>query len=155
MRRYRSQHGTTLVELIISIVVIGIALAGILLVMNQNIGRSANPLIQHQAIAIGEAYLEEILDKPFADPQAPDGEASRSLYDDIDDYNAIVAQAPQDQNGNAIAGLGNYSVTVNVVNEAIGPAGNQAPAGQAFRVTVSVATPANQTVQISGYRTNF
>jgi len=155
MKCYQSQHGTTLIELIISIIVIGIALAGILLVMNQNIGTSSNPLIQHQAIAIGEAYLEEILDKPFTDPQAPDGEANRALYDDIDDYNAIVAQVPQDQNGNPIAGLGNYSVTVNVVNEAIGPAGNQAPAGQAFRVTVSVATPANQTVQISGYRTNF
>jgi len=149
------QQGTTLIELIISIIVIGVALSGILLVMNQNVGASANPLIQHQAIAIGEAYLEEILDKPFVDPQAPDGEASRSDYDDIDDYNAIVAQVPSDQNGNAIAGLGNYSVTVTVVNEAIGPAGSQAPSGQSFRVTVSVATPTNSTVQISGYRTNF
>jgi len=155
MHRCRSQHGTTLVELIISIVIIGVALSGILLVMNQNIGRSSNPLVQYQAIAICEAYLEEILKKPFADPQAPDGEASRALYDDIDDYNAIVAQAPQDQNGNPIAGLGNYSVTVTVVNEAIGPAGSQAPSGNAFRVTVSVATPANQTVTVSGYRTNF
>ena len=149
------QHGTTLIELIISIVVIGIALSGILLVMNQNIGASANPLIQHQAIAIGEAYLEEILEKPFVDPQAPDGEANRNQYDDIDDYNAIVAQIPRDQDGNAIAGLGNYSVTVSVVNEAIGPVGNQAPSGQTFRVTVSVLTPTNSNVQISGYRINF
>ncbi len=149
------QQGTTLIELIISIIIIGVALSGILLVMNQNTGTSADPLIQHQAIAIGEAYLEEILDKPFVDPQAPDGEANRNQYDDIDDYNAIVAQVPRDQNGNVIAGLSNYSVTVTVVNEAIGPAGNQAPAGQASRVTVSVATPTNTTVQISGYRTNF
>lgn len=149
------QQGTTLIELIISIVVIGIALAGILLVMNQNIGTSSNPVIQHQAIAIAEAYLEEILEKPFSDPQAPDGETSRNLYDDIDDYNAIVSQIPRDQNGNAIAGLGNYLVTVNVVNEAIGPVGKQAPSGQAFRITVSVQTPTNSTIQISGYRTNF
>jgi len=155
MLKMSRQHGTTLIELIISIIVIGVALSGILLVMNQNIGTSSNPLIQHQAIAIGEAYLEEILQKPFSDPQAPDGEANRNQYDDIDDYNAIVAQVPRDQNGNAIAGLGNYRVTVTVVNEAIGPAGNQAPAGQAFRVTVSIATPTNANVQISGYRTNF
>lgn len=154
LSRYHHQ-GTTLIELVISIVVIGIALAGILLVMNRNIGTSADPLIQHQAIAIAEAYLEEILEKPFIDPQAPDGEASRNLYDDIDDYNAIVSQVPQDQNGNPIAGLGSYAVTVNVVNEAIGPAGNQAPSGQAFRVTVSVLTPTGATLQISGYRTNF
>ena len=149
------QQGTTLIELIISIVIIGVALSGILLVMNQNTGASADPLIQHQAIAIGEAYLEEILEKPFADPQAPDGETNRNQYDDIDDYNAIVAQVPRDQNGNAIPGLSNYSVTVTVVNEAIGPAGDQAPAGQSFRVTVSVATPINSTIQISGYRTDF
>lgn len=155
MLNSRQQQGTTLVELIISIVVIGIALSGILLVMNQNMGHSADPLIQHQAIAIGEAYLEEILEKPFIDPQAPDAEASRSQYDDIDDYNAIVAQVPSDQNGNAIPGLENYSVTVNVINEAIGPAGNQAPSGSAVRITVSVATPTNTTLQISAYRTNF
>ncbi len=149
------QQGTTLIELIISIVIIGVALSGILLVMNQNTGASTDPLIQHQAIAIGEAYLEEILEKPFADPQAPDGETNRNQYDDIDDYNAIVAQVPRDQNGNAIPGLSNYSVTVTVVNEAIGPAGDQAPAGQSFRVTVSVATPINSTIQISGYRTDF
>jgi len=149
------QQGTTLIELIISIIIIGVALSGILLVMNQNAGASADPLIQHQAIAIGEAYLEEILEKPFVDPQAPDGEANRNQYDDIDDYNAIVAQVPRDQNGNAIAGLSNYSVTVTVVNESIGPAGNQVPSGQAFRVTVSVDTPINSTIQISGYRTNF
>jgi len=155
MLTFQRQQGTTLIELIISIIIIGVALSGILSVMNQNTGASANPLIQHQAIAIGEAYLEEILQKPFVDPQAPDGEANRNQYDDIDDYNAIVAQVPRDQNGNAIAGLGSYSVTVNVVNEAIGPASDQAPAGQSFRVTVSVATPTNATIQISGYRTNF
>jgi len=155
MLGFKRQRGTTLIELIISIVVIGIALAGILLVMNRNIGTSSNPLIQHQAIAIGEAYLEEILEKPFVDPVAPDGEINRNEYDDIDDYNAIVSQVPSDQNGNAIAGLGSYRVTVTVVNEAIGPAGNQAPSGQAFRVTVSVLTPTNSNVQISGYRTNF
>jgi len=155
MVQFRTQHGTTLIELIISIVVIGIALSGILLVMNQNIGTSSNPVIQHQAIAIAEAYLEEIIEKPFVDPQAPDGEANRSQYDDIDDYNAIVAQVPRDQNGNAIAGLGNYSVTVNVVNEAVGPAGNQALSAESFRITVSVSTPVNSTVQLSSYRTNL
>jgi len=155
MLKFSRQKGTTLVELILSIVIIGIALSGILLVMNRNLGTSSDPLIQHQAIAIAESYLEEILEKPFVDPQAPDGETNRSEYDDIDDYNAIVSQVPTDQNGNAIAGLGSYRVTVTVVNEAIGPAGNQAPLAQAFRVTVSVLTPSNSNLQISGYRTNF
>ena len=158
-----TQFGTTLVELIITIVVLGIGLSSILLVMNRNIGTSSDPLIQHQAIAIAEAYLEEILSKPFVDPDGVDGETTRNLFDDVDDYNSpVVDGLPRDQgdtttpNGNLIAGLGSYTVAVTVTNEAVGPAGNQAPIGDSLRVTVAVSTPASSTpVTISAYRTNF
>ena len=155
MRLYALQRGTTFIELVMSIVIISIAVTGVLLVITRNTGSSADPLVQHQAIAIAEAYLEEILEKPFVDPDGGEPEAGRSLFDDIDDYAAIVAQAPSDQNGNPIAGLGNYSVTVTVVNEAFGPAGNQAPVGDAVRVTVSVTPVVGVPIILSAYRTNF
>ena len=148
----RSQFGTTLIELIITIVVLGIGLSSILLVMNRNTASSADPLILHQGIAIAEAYLEEIVEKQFADPDGVDGEADRNLYDDIDDYAAIVNQVPQDQNGNPITGLSNYRVTVTAVKEAI----SSVPLDDAFRITVSVTTPASNTpIAISAYRTNY
>jgi len=52
VRIYRNA-GATLVELVVSIVVISIGLAGILSVMNRNLSSSGDPMVQHQAIAIG------------------------------------------------------------------------------------------------------
>jgi len=84
--RHNKEAGVTLIELIISMVIISIALTGILTVMNLTVSHSADPVIQHQAVAIAESYLEEILLQSYADPDAADGEASRSLFDDVDDY---------------------------------------------------------------------
>ena len=54
------QRGISLIELIMFIVIISVALAGILLVMNKVMTHSADPLIRKQALAIGESMLEEI-----------------------------------------------------------------------------------------------
>ena len=80
---YGCRRGFTLVELVIAMVVISIALSGVLMVMNYTTAHSADPMIQHQAVAIAEAYLEEILLKPYADPDGVDGEGSRALFDDV------------------------------------------------------------------------
>lgn len=73
-------HGFTLVELVVFISVISVGIAGILGVMNYMTRASANPLAQKQALAIAEAYLEEILAMPFT-------------YCDPDDLNAATAQS--------------------------------------------------------------
>jgi len=157
----KTQAGTTLVELVITIVILGVGLSSILLVMNRTTASSADPLILHQGVAIAEAYLEEIIDKPFADPDGSDGEASRNLYDDIDDYAAIINQVPQDQNGIAIAGLDRYRVTVLIVTtEPLGPAGSQASAANTRRITVEVTTPTTALtggtpLRMSAYRTSY
>ena len=62
------QSGVTLIELIITIVVISIALTGTLVVISRTVGGSADPMIVRQAVGVAEAYLEEILLKPYYDP---------------------------------------------------------------------------------------
>ena len=62
------QQGMTLVELVISIVIIGISAASLYSAMAAITGRSADPLLRQQSLAIAEAYLEEILLQPFLDP---------------------------------------------------------------------------------------
>jgi len=156
----KTQMGTTLIELIITIVILGIGLSSILLVMNRNSSSSADPLILHQGIAIAEAYIEEIIEKPFSDPGGP-AETGRADYDDIGDYAAIINQVPQDQNGNPIAGLDRYRVTVRIIStEALGPAGNQVSAANTRRITVEVTTPTTALtggvpLSISAYRTSY
>ena len=70
---HRSQRGVSLVELIMFIVIISVALAGILLVMNKVTGHSADTLVRKQALAIAESLLEEVELMPFTycDPNDP------------------------------------------------------------------------------------
>ena len=143
-------RGVTLVELIVSIVVIGVALAGVMVVIVRNTIASADPLIWHQAVIVGEAYLEEILTKNFT---ADGVEASRDLYDDVWDYNSLTDSPPRDQNGTAIAALAGYSVNVQVTTEALNDI--TLASGNAVRAQVTVTMPTGGSVVVSGYRTNY
>jgi MSHA pilin protein MshD len=60
-----SERGTSLIELIMFIVIVSVALAGILLVMNVTTKSSADPLVHKQALAIAESLLEEVELMPF------------------------------------------------------------------------------------------
>lgn len=131
MKRCR-ESGVTLIELIVAIVIIGIALVGVLLVLNRVISASGDPMVQQQAVAIGEAYIEEISGKPYADPDGSDTGETRATFDDIDDYNRLPDNVVGDQTGAAIAGLGSYAVKVSVVDSTL----NGAPA-RLITVTVS------------------
>jgi len=160
-------HGFTLIEVIIFIVVVGAGLAGILSVMNTVVKSSADPLIAKQTVAIAESMLEEILLKEFCDPDTVDRtttpptcgahttEASRTLYDDVDDYNGYTTTTGiVDLTGTAVAGLANYnitSVTVAVTTAAQSAALN---AIGAKRVTVTV-TGLQGPITLTGYRSNY
>ncbi len=151
----RRNAGVTLVELVVSIVVVGIAVAGVLLAMQRTVRHSADPMVLHQAVAIGEAYLEEIVLKPFNDPDA-DGEPTRPLFDDVDDYNGLVDNGARDQDDQPILGLEAYNVNVTVNNVGdLGPVGSRPPAAETLRVNVRVTGPNEVDVTLSGYRTDF
>lgn len=65
------QHGLTLIELIMFIVILSVGVVGLLGVMNSTIKHSADPMIRKQALAIAESLLEEIELQPFTfcDPE--------------------------------------------------------------------------------------
>ena len=121
------QRGINLIELVISIVIISIACTGVLLVFAQTVRFSADPMIQTQALAVAEAYLDEILARPVCEPATPlcaaetggseEGNpslpANRPLLDDIQDYAGLSNSPPQDQNGDP-ADLAGYQVDVAV-----------------------------------------
>jgi MSHA pilin protein MshD len=80
--RQQRARGSSLVELIMFIVIIGIAVAGVLGAMSLSTRASADPLIQKQALAIAEAYLEEVLAMPFTycDPDDVDAASATSAW---------------------------------------------------------------------------
>lgn len=149
----RRQTGMTLVELVISIVIIGIAAAALYSAMAAITGRSADPLLRQQSLAIAEAYLEEILLLPYLDPatlsacQAIPG--SRGQFNDACDYRGLDDAGARDLNGVAPAALANYRVQVAIQQLANW---NGVPA---LRVDVTVTDPANRQLSLSGFRTCY
>lgn len=88
--RLLAQRGISLIELIMFIVIVSVALAGILLVMNTTTKSSADPLIHKQALAVAESLLEEVELMPFT-------------FCDPDDLNAATAVSTSGCNSTAEA----------------------------------------------------
>ncbi len=148
--RDRGERGATLIELVISIVVIAIAASAVLGVLSTTVGRSADAMALSQAVSIAEAYLEEISLKPFADPDAVNGEAARSAFDDVGDYHNLIDEGARDQLGAPLAPLAQYRVAVTVTPSAALPG---VPVGAAQRIDVEVTYPGNGVVALTGYKT--
>jgi MSHA pilin protein MshD len=153
------QNGLTLIELIMFIAVVSIGVAGILSVMNYTTQRSADPMVQKQALAVAESLLEEIQLKAFANP--PDGfsggvtQAERPEFDDVLDYDGFTTTGvfPADGGGSVIAGLEDFNVVVAVAQNAGGELGIAGP--EALGITVTVTHPSGNPVALTGYRTNY
>ncbi len=152
LRNGNREHGATLIEVVISIVVIAVAVSAVLGVMSTSVGRSADALVITQGVSVANAYLEEISLKPFDDPDGTDGEASRIDFDDIDDYNGLVDAGAADQFGNPIPALSGYTVSVAVTPSAALPG---VPAGDALLINVRVQFAPYIDYTLSSYRTRL
>ncbi|HUR40505.1 MAG TPA: prepilin-type N-terminal cleavage/methylation domain-containing protein [Verrucomicrobiae bacterium] len=156
----RQQRGVNLIELIIAIVVISIAATGVLLVYASAVRHSADPMVQQQALAVAEGYLDEILARPVADPRAgvtetggAEGE-TRSAFNDVQDYAGISDSPPLNQAGSndwdadGQPDLPGYSVDVAVLP-------NQVVNGATMaRVDVRVRYGNVVDFTLTGYRAN-
>jgi MSHA pilin protein MshD len=150
--RARRQRGVTMIELIIFMVVIGAALAGILGVMSLTTQKSADPVRRKQALILAEGLLEEVELAKFSycdplDPQAEEAqntgactipenwgqESTGTVYgrpfDNINDYVAAPGTAAfdvggvlADANGNALK-LNGYSARLTIRPAVLGGVG--------------------------------
>lgn len=169
-------RGISLIELLVFIVVVGVAVTGVLTVYSRNARSSADPVVRKQVAAIAESLLEEVLAKPYTycDPDDANAETAMSAadcattaeaagpeagetrtanltpFDNVNDYDGFAMTGISDLTGAAVAGLGAYSAAVQVQ-----PAGafNGIPAGETLVVTVTVSGPGNHSVSLAGYRT--
>jgi len=145
-----NQQGATLVELIISIVVLSVSTVGIMMLITQTTLNSANPMIRAQATAIAQAYMEEILSRrfPSAGDNGPETGETRSTYDDVADYNGLSdTSGAKNQNGTVISGLEGYNVAVSVTSTAL-----NGTAARRIRVTVTYDGMAQFSLPVTAYR---
>jgi MSHA pilin protein MshD len=151
------QRGISLVELIIFIVIISVALAGILLVMNQVTAHSADPLIRKQALAVAESMLEEIRLQDLSGAACAGtlgADAPRSVATTVCDYDGYSTTAGiLDFSTNAaVPGLGSYNITSVAVAQIASMGGTPINAGSGVEITVTVADPTGATIAATGYR---
>jgi len=139
----RGQRGLTIVEMVITIVILAISLVAISAAISGGISRSSDVLIETRAVALAQSYLDEILGKRFDENSAPRGippciaeectaaltlgpEADelacgtpRICFDDVDDYLGLDEGYDQpdpllDAEGVERTDYENYRVRVNV-----------------------------------------
>jgi MSHA pilin protein MshD len=149
----RRQSAFTLIEVIVTIVVIAVSATALLGVFTNMVRGSADPVIQQQAITVAEAYLEEIQRKAYADPVSAEtggkeaGE-TRASFNDVQDYNDLPDNQVRDQSDNPIAQLAAYTVTVSVNGAVLNGV-------SAMRIDVTVTHPATGAISLSAFRANY
>ncbi|HEY8036267.1 MAG TPA: prepilin-type N-terminal cleavage/methylation domain-containing protein [Methylobacter sp.] len=179
------QRGITLIELIVFMVIVGVAMSGIISAINFNVRHSSDPVVKKQALAIAEALLEEIELMPFTicDPDDPNVRTASTAADctggagGANDeslaplgpeagetrYAAPFFDNVSDYNGfnmasGAINDVANNNLGLNGYTAAVAvvnKAINGIAAANSLSITVTVTGPLNTTVVLEGYRTRY
>lgn len=104
---WRDTSGFTLMEVMFAVMVLAFSVAALTQAVVSGQSHTYEALHVSRAVALAEAMIDEVLSKPYDDPEGaltvgPDaGEGSRDLFDNADDYDgfAEAAGAVQDQSG--------------------------------------------------------
>lgn len=153
-RLHCRQRGVTLVELIMFIVIVSVALAGIIAVMRIATANSADPLRRKQALMIAEGLLEEVRSAGFTlcDPSSADFDTQ------TDPTQCAVREnwgqaAPEPVNPRPFDNVNDYvtepNVAVNAFNNAAGVLTDVS--GQPIGVDGYTATLTVSPAQLGGY----
>jgi MSHA pilin protein MshD len=100
LTKAKQQLGVTLVELVVFMVIVSVALAGVLKVLEITNKGSADPLVRKQALSIAESLLLEVEQQPFT-------------LCDPDDANAATAITTADCTGGAAGSEDKNGATLN------------------------------------------
>jgi len=158
--RQPAARGLSLVELVVCIALIGAVAAMLVNTFANLAGRSADPLVQRQAMAVGESMLAEILAQGTgsvdqsggANAIGPEAGESRTgagvPFDNVDDYHGLAMAGVVAVDGSPVPGLEGYTVSVTVRAQTIAGV----PADQGLWVDVRVAGPGGTEVLLSGWR---
>jgi MSHA pilin protein MshD len=177
-QRPHRMAGLTLIELVMFIVIVSTAIAGVLSVLSITVKSSADPQLRKQAIAIAEALLEEIQLSGMtycdpADPKlevalneadcttqkevvGPEGSNARP-YDNVNDYVTSYSTAKQisgDVTGATAAIPAGYAASVTITPETLGGIASSAASPEVLRIAVTV-NYGSDSITLEGYRTRY
>lgn len=143
----RRARGVTFIELIVFIVIVGVALTALLGVLSLSTRSSADPLLRKQALMIAEGLLEEVELARFTycQPEAENADSAGSAADCAggmsENWGAEGAGSrPHDNINDYVAAANQASAAFNVNGQLADANGNPMPVGgYTARVTVTPA----------------
>ena len=152
----QQQCGFTLIESIISILVVGVMFVASMSVLSQSrLSRfiSADAL---QGQLLADALMSEILQQSYQEPvvefsslgvDVSEDPEVRTMWNDVDDYEGWTASPPQDKYGVAMTGLSGWtrSVEVSYVN----PNNLRTPVGSNTGIKIIVVTVLHDERQVA------
>lgn len=170
----RRRGGFTLIEMLLFVIIVGVAFAGLVSVLASSMKGGADTVSQKQALAIAEAIVEEIALKPFTwcdpdDPAAaaatsggdcttpevdgPEAGETRATFDNVNDYIGYTFPVGPitDQSGTYNFPSGFSVSNLTVTAEALGTVPNTA----SLRISVTVDGPGSSSVTLDTYRTRY
>lgn len=170
----RASHGFTLVELVVTLVVVSIAVLAIGQALSFAFARQSDGLWQAKAVALAQSYVEEIKARRYDEaapvggvpPCAPaavpcsavgaDGEI-RAQFDDVDDYDGLDEQPPLDPDGNPRSDYERYRVQVRVayLDASQVAAFGLDDTSDAKLITVAVTPPGEAVMSFPMLRANY
>lgn len=170
--RISARAGLTLVEVVISIVLVGIMLVAAINTLGVAKGGQRLIYDERRANQLAEDLMAEILAQPYADetvlasiqqavlvngsaydvvlgPESGEAKGSRALFDDVDDYNGWSASPPQARDGTKLAEFAAYTRSVKIeLTKASDVTATTSREEGARRVTVTVSRGGARVAQL-------
>jgi MSHA pilin protein MshD len=178
----RRAAGLSLIEVVVFVVVLGIAFVGTLMLYNKVTETSVDPVIRKQTLAIAASLLEEIELRAFTDcdpddpnvftpggpctipetigPHEPSANAENRYadprFDNVNDYHgfSMAGANIRGADGSFVGGLADYQVDQVTVANAGGDFGFAADAVLLITVTAR-HNPTGVAVSLQGYRFRY
>ena len=117
---FHNKKAISLLELVVSLVVIITMLVFTVSAMDVVTRSGIDPIVNLKAYAFLEAYMDEISQKAYSDPETSlvcdvNGETNRINFDDVCDYDGL-SESPHSASDTVISGLENFVIEVDVDN---------------------------------------
>lgn len=160
----KSLQGMSLVEMVITIVIVSVAMVASLKSFSVLSGRSSDVMVQTRALDLAQLYIDEILSHRFDEDSGVYGtptytgvcrvvneSESREDYDDVDDFHSISNEIPALVDTSLVADYSGYTVSVSVTcDDSIGVNSNGAKL-----IQITINDPIGNNSIFSVYKGNY
>jgi MSHA pilin protein MshD len=159
--RLGRRRAFTLVESLISIVIVGLVLTGAMSMLASFARVRKVQASQSRAPALVAELMSAILSVRYSDPATPDNwgiesdevNGTRVLFDDVDDYDGWFASPPQEKDGEAVADTAGWTQAVTVRRAVVANPGTDSAVETGLRrITVTVTDDRGETVTLVALR---